>query len=304
MNYYSEKRAARQKSRVWAWALAALLGAGCDEPEAGLAEEQAAPPLAALEEVETALARGGAGRPISLVIDAKPDFGWAALMKAIGAACEGGAGGAPGSAPGGSHNGKTVALDLSRTTLATRASKFNPFIGGPDSPSRFAVYIKEITLPDEATSIASDAFKGFDRLDTVIAAKITDIGAGAFTDCAVLEVVNIPKAQVIGEGAFAKCTALKEAAFPAAVEIGDNAFSGCAALEALTLPADPPDLGSEVFADTGGADAPALVIWTPSGWDILNKYEKKWQVKHTEEAGGNIPVYGNDHKTITIRFPL
>jgi hypothetical protein len=159
--------------------------------------------------------------------------------------------------------------------------------------------LEMVSLP-AATSIGEHAFYDCDALETVSLPAAKNIGRSAFENCDALETVSLPAATSIGVNAFYSCDALETVSLPVATSIGSSAFSKCDALETVSLPASPPDLRSDVFYDTNnraGAGT-TLYIRVPSG--AVNAYTTGWNVSADTAAGGNMIVYGIDHKRIVI----
>ena len=92
------------------------------------------------------------------------------------------------------------------------------------------VNLKEVVLPDGATSIDDDAFRSCDALTTVtIGDGATSIGNNAFYSCEDLTTITIGDGVTsIGSSAFQYCSALTSIDIPDGVtSIGSSAFSGC-----------------------------------------------------------------------------
>jgi hypothetical protein len=180
-----------------------------------------------------------AGASIELDIGAVGYKGtWEKLLLAIQSACEG--------------TGKTVMLDISKTTLATTGDVedvvFDPR-NGNDPYDTGEPYIVELVLPEAATKINGRGFGqgqwqgqdpaypvAFTSLTKVSGANVKTIGDSAFFKCAALETAKFLEAETIEPVAFAG-TALTEAYFPAATSIGDQAFEACKALKTANFPA-------------------------------------------------------------------
>lgn len=99
--------------------------------------------------------------------------------------------------------------------------------------------LKEITLPDNLTSIGSGAFAGTYLKDIVIPQKTSLIEHGAFHDCEKLESVKIlgNAIDAINDYTFADCFNLKNVIFSDSVEyIESYAFRNCFGLQNIKLP--------------------------------------------------------------------
>ena len=87
--------------------------------------------------------------------------------------------------------------------------------------------LTNITIPDNATSIADDAFSGCSGLTSItIPDSVTSIGSSAFKDCSSLTSVTI------GDGV---------------TSIGSSTFYGCHGLTSITIPASVTSIGSSAF---------------------------------------------------------
>jgi hypothetical protein len=212
--------------------------------------------------------------PVKLVKDSTYTGTWEALLIEVRNTCE----------TGGTANGKTVALDISATTLATTSGLFEPrkasaANNGSNDYNTGEKYIAELVLPDAATRIANgasgkDVFYGFrPNLTKVSARNVTSIGNYAFSGCGNLAKADFPKATSINSYAFA--------------------FTS---LTSLSLPATPPVLAKgDVFRDTRGG---TLYIRVPAG--AVTAYTSQWGVAADTAASGKSGVYGSGHSRIII----
>ncbi len=140
----------------------------------------------------------------------------------------------------------------------------------------------DVTIPDDVTEIASEAFRGCSSLASVIIPKgVTEIGEKAFQNCNIHEVShpcltirgglaikwNSPKdgkllycasqladitvpsgiTEICGK-AFAGCTSLISVSIPEGViTIGEKAFSDCASLASVSIPSSVKTICGEAF---------------------------------------------------------
>ena len=123
----------------------------------------------------------------------------------------------------------------------------------------------EITLPTNATSIASNVFAGNTAITSVIIpANVAVMGTGVFTNCTSLTSVTVQgNVSSIPADTFLNCENLKSVYVPASVtEIGSEAFSGCVSLSGITIPASVATIGEKAFygcASLTGVSIPAAV---------------------------------------------
>ena len=95
---------------------------------------------------------------------------------------------------------------------------------------------KNITVPDDAIGIASEAFIFNKKIQSVVLGKkIKTIGCSAFEGCSSLHTVVLNEAlDKIGDYAFAD-SGLKEITIPVKVSfVGEGAFVGCSKLQVIT----------------------------------------------------------------------
>ncbi|MDR2796302.1 MAG: leucine-rich repeat domain-containing protein, partial [Spirochaetaceae bacterium] len=211
----------KSPARLWTLVVGALLLGGggaallssCDEMRALMGESDEKPSTdsnsqqskpTTITQVNDALKAGG--EPVKLVIGAGPTFTWEELLDAIKA------------------KAKTVALDISATTLAVDDGVFDPRYSGGTTPLGES-FITKLTLPNEATEIAGGTsdnrtFAGFTGLVEVSADKVATINSSAFRGTGKLE----------------------KAYFRAVESIGMQAFQDCPALAHLYLPEESPEL--------------------------------------------------------------
>ena len=100
--------------------------------------------------------------------------------------------------------------------------------------------LTSITIPDNVTSIGSEAFRGCRSLTSItIPSNVTSIGENAFYNCSSLTSVNFgenSQLESIGDWAFAYCSSLTSITIPGSVtSIGEYAFYGCSSLTSVTF---------------------------------------------------------------------
>lgn len=87
------------------------------------------------------------------------------------------------------------------------------------------------------TELASEAFRGAERLKTAIMPKLVTIEKSAFYNCTALTQVDAPLVTSIGTNAFYYCDALTNISLPSVKSIGYTAFGFCRSLPPCELPA-------------------------------------------------------------------
>jgi len=110
--------------------------------------------------------------------------------------------------------------------------------------------IKELTIPDDITSIPHAAFRGCVGLTSVkIPNTVTTIGFYTFDQCNNMKSVEIPNSVMeIGDGAFSMCENLESIVIPnSVVKLGDGVFSHCYNLKSVVLSNKLTKIGSYTF---------------------------------------------------------
>ena len=123
--------------------------------------------------------------------------------------------------------------------------------------------IKDFIIPDDITTIGSNAFYNCSGLTSVnIPNSVTTIGAGAFSGCSGLTSVTIPNSITsIGECAFRECSGLTSVNIPNSVtSIGYEAFYGCSGLTSVTIPATVTSINSYAFEGCSGLTSVKVCI--------------------------------------------
>ena len=117
--------------------------------------------------------------------------------------------------------------------------------------------MRELTIPNDVTTIGSYQFKQYTNLERVtIPSTVTKIGDHAFQFCSSLSEVTLPSSiSSIEDGAFEQCTSLAKITIPSGVtSIGIWAFESCASLREITIPASVTSIGGAAFQNTGLTD--------------------------------------------------
>ena len=112
--------------------------------------------------------------------------------------------------------------------------------------------IKDITIPDNTTSIGNYVFSGCSGLTSIeIPNSVTSIGGSAFYGCSGLTSIEIPNSVTsIGRSAFYGCTGLTSIEIPNSVTSIDNkAFYNCDDLTSVTIGNGIQFIGTTAFAN-------------------------------------------------------
>ena len=110
--------------------------------------------------------------------------------------------------------------------------------------------IKELVIPNTATSIADEAFYKCTGLTSVIIPNsVNTIGRSAFSNCSGVTSVTIDNGVTsIGDYAFYSCEGLTSVTIPNSVtSIGSSAFSYCSSLGTITIGNGVTSIGDEAF---------------------------------------------------------
>lgn len=162
-----------------------------------------------------------------------------------------------------------IGVDLSQTV--NTAIPYDQFNG------KWA--IEKVELPQNLTTINSDAFRRTSLKTIAIPDKVTEIGSSAFNDCSRLERIDLPHSVTsLGDYCFSSCDSLKhvtlsnqlttipyecfdncdlrEIQIPASVKtINSRAFYSNDHLKSITLPSTLNTIGSWAFADCSSLES-------------------------------------------------
>jgi hypothetical protein len=127
----------------------------------------------------------------------------------------------------------------------------------------------------------------------------TATGADKITALVLPDAAESIKAGADNNATFKAFTGLTSISGAGVETIGDYAFLRCTDLTEVSLPAAPPSIdgdGAAIFRGTGSSGT--IVISVPP--DAVSAYTTKWDVSAETAAGGNISVYGSNHKAVLI----
>ena len=136
--------------------------------------------------------------------------------------------------------------------------------------------IKDLVIPDDITTINSNAFYMCESLESVVIPNsLTSIGSYAFFSCDGLTSVVVPNGVTsIGASAFSGCTGLSFVAIPQSVtSIGSYAFSGCSNIISVTAEmTEPLAIDSYVFSNRANA-----TLYIPTGCKTTYAAANYWK---------------------------
>ncbi|MBQ8110035.1 MAG: leucine-rich repeat protein [Clostridia bacterium] len=142
----------------------------------------------------------------------------------------------------------------------------------------------DVVIPDGVTSIAKEAFYGFETINSVVVPQgVTAIGESTFAFCTHMQSVALPEGLTeidkyafeccesligislpstltyLGTDAFNACEKLKRIDIPEGISsISDYAFYGCAELEEITFPSTLVEIGEGAFCRCFSLKQPVL----------------------------------------------
>ena len=131
--------------------------------------------------------------------------------------------------------------------------------------------IKDLTIPDNITSIRSYAFYNCSSLTSVtIPNSVTSISNSAFRDCSGLTSITIPNSVAsIGSYAFNGCGGLTSITIPNSVtSIGYSTFYGCCGLTSVTIPRNVTSIEGSAFEGCSGL----TTVTIPSSVTSIRNY--------------------------------
>ena len=126
----------------------------------------------------------------------------------------------------------------------------------PDSYFTNSKNLEHIAIPDNVTSIGSNAFRGINNLTSVEfgESNLQSIGQYAFYSCDSLEEFNIPSSVTsIGDYAFNYCSSLREIVIPEGVtSLGANIFGACTSMSYVYIPSSVTSITKSAFKGCTG----------------------------------------------------
>lgn len=152
--------------------------------------------------------------------------------------------------------------------------------------------IRNITIPDNITSIGNWAFYSCETLESItIGDGVTNIGLSAFSICKALTTIYIPSSVVnVGISAFSGCNQLTNVIFDndsTLESIPRQSFQLCNNLESITIPASVVSIGQQAFQYCQHL-TDITFRGTKSQWNAITK-GAKWN-----ELTGNYTVHCTD----------
>lgn len=114
-----------------------------------------------------------------------------------------------------------------------------------------ALYLKHIKLPDGMKRVPDSAFRECLSLERIVlSAEVSQISDFAFSKCSSLKSIELPEAlKRIDICAFYGCTSLEYVIIPSTTEeIRNQAFEGCTSLTTVVIPESVNTIGSSAFA--------------------------------------------------------
>ena len=124
--------------------------------------------------------------------------------------------------------------------------------------------LKNITFPKSLTNLGSSAFMYSGFREITMPENVTSLPYNLFYQCDSLHTVHLAQGTIrIGDYCFYACKSLKniDLNLPSLVSIGNEAFSGCSSMKEVVLSNSITSLGSGVFSSCTSLQSPTL----PSG---------------------------------------
>ena len=111
-----------------------------------------------------------------------------------------------------------------------------------------------VRVPDGATVVPDEAFRGSALVQIVMPGSVTEIGRRAFDGCANLVSAAVPPSvHVVGKAAFRGCRSLGGICIPTGVtKIWGSTFEGCTSLADVSIPPTVAWVGERAFAGCAG----------------------------------------------------
>ena len=146
-------------------------------------------------------------------------------------------------------------------------------------------YIQSYIIPNNITSIGSNAFSYCSNLTTVtIGNGVKSIGNSAFNNCSGLTSVTIGNSVTsIGNGAFACCSKLANITIPdSVISIGGSAFYGCGSLTSIIIPDSVTKIDKGVFRRCDKLDV-ITYLGTKDQWNKIKKLSEWRKDSHIKK---------------------
>lgn len=149
----------------------------------------------------------------------------------------------------------TWSLDLDSGVLELLGSgDMDNYSIGASPWAEYAQHIQTVILPEQLTSIGSNAFYGCTSLDEItLPGGVVSIGTRAFSGCDSLTEIEIPQGNTAIEAyTFYNCGSLASVTLPDGIDlIKTRAFSGCGSLAEIEIPVGVNSIGDYAFYNCG-----------------------------------------------------
>lgn len=161
--------------------------------------------------------------------------------------------------------------------------------------------IKSVILPDSATKINSEAFKGCTSLSFVAGNGVTEISTSAF-EYSSIESFSFPELKTIGYKAFSECSQLAETSMPKVEKIGDYSFQKTPELSEI-ISESVQDIGASAFTESG-VQSVSFTNVTTVGLNAFSDCENLVSASMPQLTELSLGVFKNCTGLKTVDMPL